>query len=998
MGTFDTFADAPEKLRQEGEQLQVNFDRLTPTTGRVSWRIPPPADGCNATNQAYDGIVVVLNTVANKPTNRPLDGTRYTGDPTADADIHAGDVINGALVIGAYYNDKTTTTFDVTDLEDGAAYFVTAHIVDAQNRYHTNGASAYSLPLERNEKVPDTQAFHEITLSNEGADIVGTDSTGLTVGDIYNFYITIDDVEHKIEVNGAQAQTYDALVAEINKQLLLIDNPFQGPLAPNTGGYYYKLSTNQLFQWNGSENIELTVINHPTDPSIVAAGDYWLDGDDDDLFVRDSTNTTWDPVSVIEAGFDVIKPPCDAYWYNDGPCLMWKWNGTTWCSRSPVFVQNTDPSDSTVDVCGSYWLDQNGNLFVWTVSDGCGQWVQVEAISWDTRPDQLPNGTYWYNDSTNEVNLRVAGAWDVQTSAFVQENQPLTNIVGSVWYKTSTEQLFVLDGSDTWVETPVLIFSSDPTNIESCDLWFNTAIEQLFTWDAVNSEWDQVAQFFDQAADPSEPTAFEPGTIWVNNTDPSNHLYYEWDGGQFVLIADSNVVVWPSDPTQIPPGTVWLHTTTDTYFEWDGSMWNILDPIVSNEDPTVPAVGTFWFNTSTQILSQWNGSMWVPIAYSSASLAPKIGDVWFNTITMERLEWDGTAWISVMGPVVAALNVDEPADNICEPDSNIVFTRLDAGSMSSVRIGEENVGPSQISFPGVQFIFKGDLFNSLAATAQLKAPVVGSDGLDSIPMYDQEGIGTDGTADERRELADSLRKQLGYPTVEVELSTKQLDEAIQSAVEEFRLRSASAYRRVYFMMDTQPHKQRYIMTSKATGFNTIVNIMGMWRVTSAFQSTAYASGVYGQTVLQHLYHMGTFDLVSYHLISDYIEQLEQLFATRITYTWHEPTRELDIFQVFTRPERILVDAMIERTEQELMNDRWTKNWIERWALAQAQLTLSEIRGKFATLPGAGGGVSLNAADLEEKARFNMEQCFQDLDNFVVNNIENLGIGSELIIG
>jgi hypothetical protein len=265
-------------------------------------------------------------------------------------------------------------------------------------------------------------------------------------------------------------------------------------------------------------------------------------------------------------------------------------------------------------------------------------------------------------------------------------------------------------------------------------------------------------------------------------------------------------------------------------------------------------------------------------------------------------------------------------------------------------------------------------------------------------MYDQQGVGTDGTMDERRELGDSIRRQLGYPTVEVELTQKQIDEAIQSAVEEFRLRSASAYRRVYFMMDLEPGRQRYSLTSKATGFNTIVNIMGIWRMTAAFQSLASASGVYGQTVIQHLYHMGTFDLVSYHLVSDYIEQLEMMFATRVTYTWDENTRQLDVFQSIRRRERVLLDAMIERTEQELMQNRFTKNWIERWAIAQCQLTLSEIRGKFAALPGAGGGVSLNAADLEEKARFNMEQCFQDIDNFVVNDIENLGMGSEFIIG
>jgi hypothetical protein len=998
MGVFDPHGDSPERILREGETISLKVERLTESTARVSWNIPTPADGCNSSNQAYNGMVVVLNTVANKPTDRPVNGIRYTADPTGNADLHAGDRVGDALIVGAFYNDKTTNSFTITDLVDGAAYFITGHAVDAQNRYHGNGASGYSLPLTLNEKQPDTQAFHEITLSASGADIIGSDATELVVGEIYNFFIVIDGAKHEILIDGGVAQTYDELVAEIDRQLQQIGGPFTGPLAPNTGGYFYNSTTNQLFQWDGTQNVELPVINHPTDPSAVAAGDFWLDSDSglNELNLRDATNTTWNiQTPQIETGYDVTNPPCDAYWYNDGPCLMWKWNGSTWCSKSPVFVQETDPSIPPLLSCGTYWLDQDGQLFVWSTVNGCSQWVQVEAISWDQAPTLIVNGTYWFNDSTNELNLRIGGAWVVQTDVFVQDEQPITNIVGAQWYVPTTGQLFVLNNQDIWEEQPVLIFGTDPTSVESCDLWFNTANDQLYTWDAVNGEWDLVAQFFDQEADPSEASVLDVGAIWV---DSVNETYYEWDGGQFVLISQDTLVVWPSDPTQIPIDTIWLQTTSGAYFLWDGTMWNIIDQIVAPNDPALPQPGDFWFNTSTQILNQWNGVAWIPVAYSSTPLAPAVGDVWYSTVDQTLLTWNGSEWVQADRQVTIALNQSEPAANICEPDSNIVFTRTAAGSERSVRIGQQTATAFATNFPTVQYQFEGTLFNSLGATASLKPPVLGGDGLEATPMYEQLGVGTDGTPDERRELADSIRRQLGYPTIEIELDTRQLDEAIQSAIEELRLRSSSAVRRVYFMMDLQPGKQRYVMTSKATGFNTIVSIMGIWRVTSAFQSTAYASGVYGQTVLQHLYHMGTFDLVSYHLISQYIEELEQLFATRVTYTFDEARRQLDIFQSVTRQERVLLDAVVERTEQELLTNRYTKNWIERWALAQAQLTLASIRGKFATLPGAGGGVSLNAADLENLARENIQWCLDDIDNFVVNDIENLGIGSELIIG
>lgn len=1013
MGTFDPHFDTPGQIIREGEEVELKFERLTSTTGRVSWKIPSPAHGCNVDNQAYNGMVVVLNTVANKVSNRPNDGIRYTSDPVADEDLHAGDKINGALVVGAFYNDKTTTEFVITDLEPDAAYFITGHAVDAQHRYHQAGASAYSLPIEVIEGTDDTTAFHEIELSNQGQDILPTDSTNLAVGDIYTMTVTIDGTKHELQINGTDAQTFDDLVAAINKQLLLVDNPPQSSVPPNTGMYYYNSSTGELFQWDGFQHNEVEVINHPIDPSTVPDGTYWLDTDAgiNELFLR-SLGAWVLQTPQIETGYDVIDPPCDSYWFNDVTGETYKWNGTTWCLAPQTLLQTFDPSDPENLACGSFWLNTDGELFEWQTVGDCNKWVQVEAITSEINPLTLPNGYFWYDDTNDKLFVRndPPGEWVEDENVFIQDEEPLTNVVGSTWFVPSTQQLFELDGSETWVEQPVIVFGSDPTDVESCDLWFNTTTETLFVWDIVNNEWDQVAQFFDQDNDPSEMKELEVGSIWVDNTDPTNRVFYRWDGAQFILIDANTMVSWSSDPTQIPAGTIWYQTTSEMYFEWDGSIWNILDPIESDNDPTLSIIGTFWFNTTNNTLNQWNGVAWIPVGFSSAPLTPTNGTMWFDTTTMQLFVWDNGTWVEAQPIAIAELNVDNGPD-ICSPNSNIVITTTTKGSAGGVQIGKRQLTSGQVN-SNQSLVFDGTLFNALGVTAILIAPVAGADGLENIPMYEQIGVGTDGTPDERRELAQSLLVQLGHPTVQIELTKNQMDEAIQSALEELRLRSSAAYRRVYFMLDLQTGKQRYVLTSKVTGFNEIVNIMGIWRMHSAFHGVNHGDGIFGHAVVQHLYYMGSYDLVSYHLISDYIEQLEQIFATRVTYTWDETSRELDIFQSSHGRghghfhgghhsgvrERVLVDAVIERTEQELLTSRWTKNWIERWALAQAQLTLAEIRGKYASLPGAGGGVSLNAADLHTQASENIAWCLEDIDNFVVNDIENLGIGSEVIIG
>jgi hypothetical protein len=200
-------------------------------------------------------------------------------------------------------------------------------------------------------------------------------------------------------------------------------------------------------------------------------------------------------------------------------------------------------------------------------------------------------------------------------------------------------------------------------------------------------------------------------------------------------------------------------------------------------------------------------------------------------------------------------------------------------------------------------------------------------------------------------------------------------------------------------MQIVPETQYYTMSNKAAGYNKIVNIMGVYRLTSAFLSSAHGAGVYGQIVLQHLYNMGTFDLLSYHIISEYVELMEILFAGRITFTWNEQTRQLHLLHRFAFAERmVLIEASVERTEQDLLSDRWTMPWIRRYALAQSRIALAEIRGKFSTLPGAGGGVSLNAADLRQAGVNEIELCLKDLEDYVTDAPEEMGMGASFILG
>ena len=81
-----------------------------------------------------------------------------------------------------------------------------------------------------------------------------------------------------------------------------------------------------------------------------------------------------------------------------------------------------------------------------------------------------------------------------------------------------------------------------------------------------------------------------------------------------------------------------------------------------------------------------------------------------------------------------------------------------------------------------------------------------------------------------------------------------------------------------------------------------------------------------------------------------------------------------------------------------MSDRRTKEWIRRYATAKCKEMLANIRGKFSTLPGASGNVTLNAAELRTQSEQELLQCMEDLEQFVNDLPEELGYTSAFVYG
>jgi hypothetical protein len=975
MSAFDLSAATPGLLKTESLSITLNFHRLTPTTGRVSWNIPSPAAGCGSGSQAYCGMVIVIDTNPITSSSRPTDNIEYASDSDISANTFAGDVVGQSKVIGAFFHDINTTIFDVAGLVESVDYYVAGFPVDCQGRFYKEGVHAYSKSLAPLNKIPDTNGTQRVVLNNTtGVDPI--DPTGLLPNIPYDFNIELGiipaprtpinplecnpaSLQYHITVDGTLVSTYQDLIDRINDQLSTLDNPLRSSVPPNTGTLYWNNAVHKLSEWDGYHLNNVNCMVYPSDPTTPILNQTWLDST---LALWKWSGVAWiSQVMYTTTGNIPNQPnPNSTIWIDSGNAYVW--NGATWCMRDAT-TSTTDPSIQHNPSIGSAWVQGNT---VYTMSS-VGIWTSVPDVVFShVDPLSIPNGWYWYNSSTNKIYIRNIPdpGWNLSSNYVVGSTAPTTPGMGKLWYDTVNLTLFMWD-SNIWVPiSDVVVSQADPTIVASCSMWVNGV--HVYAWDIINTSWKLLPNYmtFVQLTDPTTAPVIAIGTVWI---DSVHSLVYQWSGVCFKIVSD--VVYSSVDPTALPTNTYWYNSTTQVVSVWDGIVWTVVTPIIWHTAPNTPVIGTKWFNTTNSSLQTWNGVNWVAISYVTSPPTPTVNTIWFDTTTGMRMSWDGSNW--VLDTPRASLSLD------CH--GNLLFTDNTTGSMSFVQIRD------------------GNLFSSLSVPSTIANPSPGTDGASGEPMWDALGIGTTGDQEYRLSLASQIKYELGYPIVDIELAPEQLDYAITKALSELRLRSGIGYKQGYFFLQTAPGVQRYLLTNKIQGMNKIVDVLDIQRV-NALAGGTNSGGIYGQVFAQWLYGSGQVDLLSYHLVTEWKKTMEITFAHRIQYNFNEHTRELHLFQRFPYVATLAINASVERTEQDLLTDRYSLPWIRRYATAIARTMLAEIRGKYSSLPGAGGSISLNASELRSAADRELELCVAEIENFLVEDLNQYGYGGSFVMG
>lgn len=975
MSIYDNFADVPNQIRIEGQEITIVFARTSENTARISWNIPPPAQGCSAANRAYDGIVVTIsNSPANYLTTSPKDGVYYEGDPTADYDIHSGSKIDKAYVVGAFYHDKTTTFIDITGILPKTPYYVSGYAVDAVGRYHREGVHAYSLPTGiQSYSVEDYPATHEIELASINP-ILPKTLTGLIDGIEYNLPIKMECRLYNIKINGSDARSYTNLISILNEKMAEITSPYIASVPPKAGDYYTE--NNIFYKWNGHRLIPIDVVAINNDPTTPINGTYWLNSGI--LYIY---NNVWEQVDNIITS---SEPPdiLNSYdvWFDGN--IVRVWEGNHWCDYNTI-ISDLNPQLPPQLIAGDYWYDTTNNeFFKWDEINK--RWIPELVIYYEANPNDLNTGDYWYDENVNKIKQYVASSWNI-LSGVVYIDSDINNeypsnhtsvAPGGFWYDTKNNKFYQRNLLNTeWIELQYVSYPKDPKIRESCDLWWNSAssINDLYVWEAVTNSWILVNNFYRQSIDPYICPTLPSKTAWVDTN------------GTITLITNQtcsvvNYINMENDPRNISNGSIWYDTDIEHYFIYNNG-WEQIIYVNSENDPYDVYVGYYWYDVENNILYQYNSqNEWVQLClYTNKNIYPKIDDEWYNNIDKILFKWNGSAWV----PISPYIKVEFKQRTCLDNYDILLFSSRLIGCGETFEILDNN----------------NTLFEALTTPIIYNDPIEGSDGVMPGPMYQQIGVGDDGSPDERRTLHEQIRMTFGHPAVRVELTKQQIDQCIDNALLVLRKESSYAYKKGMFFLDLKRRQQIYRLTNRCVGFNKIVRIISLHRIKAGAFRTAYSQNDnFAFAALQQLYTLGTFDMFTFHLTSSYIKELEILFASRIMFQWLERKRELKLYQLPLSRERVLVEALVEVPEQELLNDRETAYWIKRWAIVEAKGMLSQIRGKFTTLPGPNGSTQLNYNDLQTQMETEKTELLEQVRSKNMQDLTDIGMSAHFVIG
>jgi hypothetical protein len=241
----------------------------------------------------------------------------------------------------------------------------------------------------------------------------------------------------------------------------------------------------------------------------------------------------------------------------------------------------------------------------------------------------------------------------------------------------------------------------------------------------------------------------------------------------------------------------------------------------------------------------------------------------------------------------------------------------------------------------------------------------------------------------KTQLAERIKRKLGYPMVKVELDPTQIADAIDTARKKFvKWAAGNATHETFF-------------TIMLSGGQTIYELpVGVTEV-MAYTSTGISSGIntlftidnflYNQGMYEALFNYDStgYSMISYHIARDFLETVRKYTPDKYSYKYHQYTNQLEIQpapptgnsltidgRIYDSPGFILLRTMMLESatlpgysEENTFENFYGYDWMLDYATAECKIMLGLVRRKFANFASLGNvGISLDGDSLVSEGK------------------------------
>ena len=231
----------------------------------------------------------------------------------------------------------------------------------------------------------------------------------------------------------------------------------------------------------------------------------------------------------------------------------------------------------------------------------------------------------------------------------------------------------------------------------------------------------------------------------------------------------------------------------------------------------------------------------------------------------------------------------------------------------------------------------------------------------------------------KNDVIKQIRLLLGDGMVDIELDPEHYDLSIDIALDKIRQRSENAVQEDFYSIELKKEVEEYTLPTEITEVKKIHHRSFGHGISSGVDMDPFELA-YANSYFFMNNHVG--GISTYELFSQYRETLNRVAATDIQYIWNPTTHKLKLLRKMRADEMVLLHVYLERSADQLLTDPYLKSWMRDYSTAYCKKMIGEARSKFATLPGAQGGVSLNGDALKADAMADIDKLETELKLYI----------------